>query len=226
MIVSRLNNPDPRIPQTLRKIYAHLVGIVIDTLGVLDELTVLFSTSKEAVDLMNETAQTFFVRHEQLLIHHIILSISRLTDKKESGPHKNRQQNLTLERLLDLQEPEHEKLRTDLEKRLKTIQTDAESMRQYRHNLLAHANLADYLSPSTPLGKDITIASMRDLLGEIGDYLVAFDCFFTGVDSPLHYPRSYGEAADLLEYLKLAVEAEKKQNEDLLNPVQAANRLR
>jgi hypothetical protein len=226
MIVSRLDNPDPRIPEKLRETYAHLVGIVLDTLGVLDELTVLFSTSKEAVNLMNKTAQTFFVRHEQLLIHHIILLISRLTDKKESGPHKNRQQNLTLERLLDLQGPEHDKLRTDLVKRLKTIQTDAEPMRQYRHKLLAHADLADYLSPSTTLGTNITITSMRDLLRKIGDYLVAFDSFFTGVDSPLSYPRSYGEAADLLEYLKLGVEAEKKQNEDRISAAMGVNQSR
>jgi len=145
------------------------------------------------------------------------LSVSRLTDRKESGPYKNRQQNLTLERLLDLQKPEHEKLRTDLEERLATIRTDAEPLRQYRHKLIAHASLAHYLSPSTPLGENITIASMRDLLGRIGDYVVAFDCFFTNVDSPLHYPPSYGEADDLLAYLRLAVEAEKKQNEDLLN---------
>jgi AbiU2 len=215
MIISRLNNPDPRIPEKLRQPYAHLVGIVIETLGVLDELTILYSTSKEAIDVMNKTAPTFFNRHQELLIHYIILSISRLTDKKESGPFKNRQQNLTLERLLDLEEAQHGALLADLTKRLELIRTDAKPVREYRHKLLAHAGLAEYLSLAT-LGEDITVGSMRDLLRQIGDYLVAFECFFTSVDSSLYYPRSYGEADDLLEYLKLGVEAENKQNEDRL----------
>jgi hypothetical protein len=32
----RLNNPDPRIPEQLREIYAHFVGILVETLGALD----------------------------------------------------------------------------------------------------------------------------------------------------------------------------------------------
>src|SRR5207249_4014102 len=115
MIISRLENPDPRIPAALREIYGHLAGNLIDTLGLLDELIILFSTSKEAVALMNETAPTFFVRHEQLLIHHIILSISRMTDPSQSGSRKKAQENLTLRRLLDLPEPEYQKLRFDLQ---------------------------------------------------------------------------------------------------------------
>ena len=47
MIISRLNNPDPRIPVELREIYAHFVGILIETLGALDELTILFIPRKK-----------------------------------------------------------------------------------------------------------------------------------------------------------------------------------
>ena len=49
---------------------------------------------------------------------------------------------------------------------------------------------------------------MKTLLNEMGDYLSAFDYFFTGIEAPFYYPRSYGEASDLLAYLKLAVESE------------------
>jgi hypothetical protein len=223
MIISRLNNPDPRIPEELREIYAHFVGILIETLGALDELTILFSTSKEAVELMNKTAPTFFSRHEQLLIQHIILSVARLTDPRQSGTRKNAQDNLTLIRLVDLSDPNHHKLRIDLQSRWKTISTAAEPFRQYRHKLLAHASLAEYLSPATKVGDKITLASMRVLLTQIGDYLNAFDCFFTAVDTGFYYPPSYGEAGDLLAYLKLAVEAEKKENDERL---QAATVLR
>jgi AbiU2 len=212
MIIGRLE-PSLEIPAELREIYGHVAGSLIDTLGVLDELTILFSTSREAVDLMNQTAPTFFVRHEQLLFHHIILFVSRLTDDKRSGSRKNPQENLTLSRLLDL-EPEYHKLRVDLRKKLGVIKEDAKPMRLFRHKVLAHASLVHHLSLSTKLAGDITLKSMKDLLNKIGDYLVTFDCFFTRVDAQLYYSQGYGEASDLLAYLRRAVDAETKQNDD------------
>jgi len=86
MIIGRLE-PSPKIPVPLQEIYAHLAGSVIDTLGVLDELRTLYGTSEEAIELMNKVAATFF---EQLLIHHIIMFVSRVTDERQSGPRKNR----------------------------------------------------------------------------------------------------------------------------------------
>jgi hypothetical protein len=220
MIIGRLNNPDPRIPAELRDIYEHLAGSLMDTLGVLDELTVLFSTSKEAVASMNQTAATFFVRHEQLLIHHIVLSVARFTDPERSGHRGNPQDNLVLSRLLNLKR-EQKRLRNDLAARLKVIKTLAEPMRRYRHKLLAHASMAEYLAPATNIGGDITLGSMRDVLTKIGEYIGTFEEFFTGNDATFYYPRSYGEAGDLLEYLRLGLDAEKKQNEDRLKDAMA-----
>lgn len=209
MIIGRIDNPDPRIPVELQAMYGRLAGSFIDTLGVLDELTVLFSTSEEAVTLMNKAAATFFSRHQQLLVHHIILSVSRYTDPEQSGGGSG-QENFVLSRLLAL-EPEHQKLRDDLETRLKEIKALAQPLRQYRHKLLAHASMAEFLDPAATIGSDITVGSMRDVLMKIGEYISAFEGFFTGNDAPFYYFRGYGEAADLLEYLKLGLEAEKQQ---------------
>lgn len=150
---------------------------------------------------MNAAAPAFFMRHEHLLIDHIILCLSRLTDEKQSGLRKNRQENLTLARLLDA-------LCVDLKKKWKEIKADAEPVRLYRHKLLAHTSLTHYLSPSTSLANGITMKSVRNLLDQILDYLAAFDYFFTGVDTPVGYPASYGDATDLIAYLRLAAEAE------------------
>src|SRR6266480_5208229 len=213
MIISRVE-VSPKIPSELREVYEHLAGAVINTLGSYSELVTLFSMSEETVELMNATAPTFFVRHQQLLVDHTILSLSRLTDEKHSGPRKNPQDNLTLPRLLDLHEPEHHQLRVDLQRKWKTIKVASSPIRLYRHKLLAHASLVHYLSPSTRLGDEITMTSMKNLLDEILDYLATFDCFFTGVDTPLSYPPSYGEATDLIAYLRTAVDAEKKLNDE------------
>lgn len=220
MIISRLDNPDPRIPAELQSIYGRLAGSFIDTLGVLDELTLMFSTSPEAITLMNEVAATFFARHQQLLIHHLILSMARFTDPKQSGPPHCRQENLVLSSLLDLK-PEHRELRDDLEARLKVIQDLAKPMRRYRHKLLAHASKSEYLDPATTkIGDDITIGSMRDVLKEINEYISTFDEFFTTTDATLYYPLSNGEADDLLECLKLGHDADRKEREDRLKMVE------
>ena len=55
---------------------------------------------------------------------------------------------------------------------------------------------------------------MRTMLEQIADYLSTFDFFFTGVDSPMNYPWTAGEAPELLAYLKLGVAAREKIDAD------------
>lgn len=215
MIIGRLE-PSEKVPIELREIYAHLAGTLLDTLGVFDELRILYGTSDEEIELMNRVGATFFLRHELLLIHHIIMFVTRATDEKQSGSRKNRQENLTLERLIDFSNPEHEKLWIQLHKKLTAIRRDAEPMQFYRHKLLAHASLEHHLLPSTELGKDITLDSMGAILEKIGEYLATFDGFFRGVvGAELHYPHQ-GETSDLLESLRLWVAAKEGQDRQRL----------
>src|SRR6266480_2975682 len=208
-MIARLE-PDKRIPEKLRETYAHLAGNVMWTYGSLEELMSLFGTS-ENVHLLNETAPAFFVRHQGLLIDDIALSLSRMTDEKQSGSRKNSQENLTLARLLDLPDAQCEQLRTELKKRWAKIRDTAKQLRTYRHKRLAHSDLAHHLSPSTKLGADISIGSMKKLLDQISDFLSTFDCFFTGVETTSYSPPvSYGDADDLIAYLKLAIDTENK----------------
>jgi len=220
-MIARLE-PDKRIPEELREVYSHLARNVIETHGALDELMFLFGTS-ENVSVLNATAAAFFVRHERLLIDDIILSLSRMTDEKWSASRKNRQENLSLARLLELSDAKYRQLRTDLRKKWTEIKGTAKQLRMYRHKLLAHASLADYLSPSTKLGQDISIASIKKLLEQISDFLNAFDYFFTGVETTYSCPASYGDANDLIAYLNLAIETEKKTKNELLKAADEAS---
>jgi hypothetical protein len=149
------------------------------------------------------------VRHQHLLSDYVILSISRLTDDQRSGRGKNRQENLTLARLRDL-EPEYHELRVDLSKKLAVIQAEAKPVRLFRHKVLAHTDQVHRLSPSTELADNITLKSMRDLLSRIDDYVITFQCFFIQVDTPLEPPTSSGDADELLEYLRRGLDAEKE----------------
>jgi hypothetical protein len=174
-MIARLE-PDKRIPERLRETYAHLAGNVMWTYGALEELIFLFGTS-ENVHLLNETAPAFFARHQGLLIDDIALSLSRMTDKKQSGSRKNPQENLTLARLLDLPDAQCQ-LRTELKKKWAKIRDTAKQLRTYRHKRLAHSDLAHHISPSSKLGEDISIGSMEKLLDQISDFLSTFELFF------------------------------------------------
>ena len=56
MIIHRLE-ASAKIPAALRKVYEHLAGIVIETLGCYEELITLFGDSKETIQL-NECSCT------------------------------------------------------------------------------------------------------------------------------------------------------------------------
>jgi hypothetical protein len=215
--------PDKRIPEELREIYAHLAGNVMETYGALDELMSLFGT-KEIVNVLNATAAAFFVRHQRLLIDNIILSLSRMTDEKQSG---SGQENLSLPHLLELTDPKHQGLRTDLHKKWIEIKGAAKHLRTYRHKLLAHADLAQHVSRASKLGGDISIGSVKKLFDQISDFLNAFDYFFTGVETTsYHPPAAYGDTSGLIAYLKLAIETETKiQNEPLKAADEASGRM-
>jgi hypothetical protein len=221
-MIARLEPVDERIPEKVRGIYSHLAGNVIETHGALDELMFLFGTS-ENVSVLNASAPAFFVRYERLLIDGIILSLSRMTDKKRSGSGKNSQENLSLPGLLELPDAKYQQLRTDLRKRWTEIKGTAKPLRTYRHKLLAHADLAQYVSASTRLGQNISIASIKKLLEQISDFLNAFDYFFTGVQTTYSRPASYGDANDLIAYLNLAIETEKKTRNALLRAADEAS---
>jgi AbiU2 len=201
--------PDKRIPEPLREIYAHLGGAAIELHGALDGLRFLYG-SEDTVKLLNDTAPAFFVRHQRLLIEDLIMSFCRLTDEPKTGRRENRQHNLTLSRLVNGLDDNAKELRKDLNQKLTRIRQHATPMRNYRHKLVAHADLAEYLAPSTNLGANISIDSMEELLREVDEFLVAFEYAFTGVEGNYYHPAEYGDVQELVAHLRLALEAERQ----------------
>jgi AbiU2 len=210
--------PDEQIPEKFREIYSHLAGKLIQTHGAFEELMLLFGT-KEVVNVLNATAPAFFVRHERLLVDSIVLSLSRMTDEKSSGSGRNRQQNLTLGRLLELPDTQSQQLRQELAKKWTKIRKIAEQLRPYRHKFLAHSDLAQHLSRSTKLATNISIGLIKKLLEQINDFLNTFDYFFTSIETTYRAPASYGDASDLIAYLNLAIDTENKTKGEILKAV-------
>ena len=168
--------------------------------GDLDELNYLYG-SADRVKVLSDLAPAFFVRHQGALLNQIILSLSQLTDSKQSCGHDN----LTYTCLLDglPQGDKHQALRADLERRGEEIKLLAEPIRNYRNKALAHYDKMRCLTRSTKLGWGITPRSIGVLLGKIADFLTAFDSFFSDKEMSFRFAKQLGDAEDLIERFKL-----------------------
>jgi hypothetical protein len=130
------------------------------------------------VALLNSAGPEFFALLRPLLIHNIILSIARLTDKPETGG----RENLTLSRLvLELSDQKYPELRARLDEKHERIKKMSCRLRSYRNKLLAHTDKVECLKANTKLRKNITIKFIRQLLKQIADFLNTFDYDFTTV---------------------------------------------
>ena len=197
--------PDQRLPKDLRQIYGSLAGSLIDVNQLFAELDYLFA-SADNVALLNETAPAFFLRYQHLLFTSLFAAISRFTDNRTSGSGATRQQNLTLDRLFSGLDPsKHSQLRKTLTQKWQAIYTISEPIRLYRHKRIAHADLVEYLTPSTALVQGITFGLCRTILCDISDYLNTFDSAFTGVASTYCGQAEYGDSADLIAILRKSV---------------------
>ena len=195
--------PDPRLPEHLAQLYGHLAGALIEAYRPFDELVYLYATSSDIVKILNEVAPAFFVRYQHLIVVELILSVSRLTDNPTSGSRADRQENLPLDRLfLGLEVPEHFELRQTLSEKWQGIRATSSPIRLYRHKLIAHADLVHYITTSTDLGENITIARFRKILSDIADYLNTFDSFFTHTESMYGGLAEFGGAEDLVSFLR------------------------
>jgi len=193
--------PGPEIPEDFKEIWARLAGILVETRGDLDELKYLYG-SDDMVKFLDDLAPAFFIRHREILVNQVILSLAQLTDAKQSGG----QDNLTYARLMDglPEDNEHQSLRADLSRRGEEIKLAAKSIRNYRHKGLAHYDLIRCLTRSTELGKDITVESIEVLLSKVADFLRAFHDFFSPhVETTLEFIPLFGNAEDLIERIKL-----------------------
>lgn len=90
----------------------------------------LYGVSELRIELLNETASSFFHQLQNTLLDDVILSISRMTEKKKVAG----RENLVLAQLIQkLDESEFSDLLSRLEKQLDEIEKACEPLRKNRH---------------------------------------------------------------------------------------------
>ena len=120
-----------------------LLQAISEEIGELHLKWLLFSQlfkDKETVDLLNESAPTFFGVCQSMFLNDIILSISRLTDPSKTG----NKENLTLARILDSIDPSLFQLKTELIETLEIVKNSCDFARKHRNRRVAHTDLKTY----------------------------------------------------------------------------------
>ena len=192
--------PDQRIPSNLRDIFGHLKGELVELHQSFEEFHSLY-LSQAKVEVLNKTAPVFFARHQAILANELVLSISRLTD-----PNQNRsrnKENLTFSCLLDDQiKANAPALFASLELNWSKLSKNSIPVRFLRNKRIAHTDLATRLTPESPIGKDVTVARIRQILAQMVTFLNAFEFHFTDAITAYDGILEYGNEGDLVQYLR------------------------
>ncbi|HQN64990.1 MAG TPA: hypothetical protein PLR90_02485 [Methylophilus sp.] len=159
---------DTRFPKPIQKLWTELHSDVVWLHGRWIIYRQLFGTSKERVDLLNESAGTVTWILQQLLLHDVQLALSKIGDPAGTGAKKN----LTLRRLqADLSSAGEAVLTSKLEPLLEQFENSCVSLRDRRNKWIAHSDLATKLAArATPLSGpsrteiEVALAALRGVM--------------------------------------------------------------
>jgi hypothetical protein len=140
---------DRRYPEPIRELWASLSADVVWLHGRWIIYRQLFGTNEARVQLLNETAGTLTWILQQLLLHDVQISLSKLGDPAGSGSRTN----LTLRTLLAGLEAAGElEIAAKVMPLLDAFDESCEKLRHRRNKWIAHSDLATKLiSRATPL---------------------------------------------------------------------------
>jgi HEPN superfamily AbiU2-like protein len=126
---------------------------------------------QKRVEVMQATAFVTFGILQPALWESIFMGITRFIDPAKSMGNET----ASLEQLLKAIPPGHDGLCADLTSRLATLRTNCEPIRQWRHNRIAHANLAvvmmeKILDSPTIQGVHRAIGGIEDFHRQVGNH--------------------------------------------------------
>ena len=129
---------DTRFPIEVQEIWAELYSDVVWLHGRWIIYRQLFGTNKARVDLLNETTGTITGILQDLLLHDVQLSISKIGDPPGNGSHTN----LTLTRLqLELRDAGHVDVADSMDVPLAEFEDTCKNLRHRRNKWIAHSDL-------------------------------------------------------------------------------------
>ena len=170
------------IPTPFGPIYDELRSEIIWLHGRWLTYRELFAESPRRIELLNESAGTFFYIIENVLLDEVQISLSKLTDPPSSG----RNNNLSLEQLqLNLQKHCDAILVNNCRTILNELHIQCKVFRIRRHKTLAHLDLPTALKQLPQPLPGVSRQMIEDALRSVRDYMNAIEAHYN--DSQVGY---------------------------------------
>ena len=163
----------------------------------------LFGTSVERIELLNQSARSFFRMLQDRLWDGALLHIARLTDPSASLGSKGKE-NVTVLGLPPLVDP---KILPRVEKLIDFAENESKFARDWRNRRIAHRDLQLALGGTvTPLAP-ASRANVKRALKAIADVLNAIESHYLGAEIAYDFIHSTFGAKALLYVLREGIEA-------------------
>jgi hypothetical protein len=168
-----------KIPSEIDDIYYPLFNQVSHLHVQWNIFRQLYVADPETFALLRWSANGFFGVVQQTLASEILLTISRLTDTKQTGSGKHARDNLSLDRLIDrIDEQQFPDLKDEMSKRLVAARQACAFARDVRNKLLAHSDLATNLRDRAAVASQTTTTNIDAALRSIAYVLNAIPGHF------------------------------------------------
>lgn len=137
----------------------------------------LFVEDSSRVDLLNQTASTFFHVVQQALFREIVVRFSSATDRAKTGGNHNLSLPFIVEKIEELQLSESSELIITLREKLSLIRNGVVQIRKIRDKIVAHRDLEHALRKDSELGA--SIKEVEDTYKQVGYFMNDIELFFT-----------------------------------------------
>jgi hypothetical protein len=196
------------VDPSLKEVFEKLNDDVITLSWKWQILRTLFNT-QEKVDLLSETASSFFQACQTTFADDVFLALSRITD----SPQIRGQDNLVIARLVDGVDQAQDPI---FYKKLKTLTEDAllacKPFRQHRHKRLAHSDLNAKMQTTTNLLPSISVSDINAAVDALQKVLNEFDRYYFERETSYKIMEN-GGVKSLLLYLQKGVDAFKADDD-------------
>ncbi|MCG6154215.1 AbiU2 domain-containing protein [Rubinisphaera margarita] len=199
-----------QIPEPLREIFETIENELTWLHGRWIMYRQLFGADQQTLDLLNQSAPTFFGMLQFLWLDYVVLEICSLTDR----PRSFGRDNLVLRQLYEkLDREAYAKLVEQLEQKGELVEQCCGKLRTIRNRRIAHrdqrAALGAYQTPILGVSRK----DVDDALVAMRDYVNCFRMEFLGSEMAFDQFELPDDATTLLSHLEAAVQNRKTQTD-------------
>jgi hypothetical protein len=191
--------PSRNLPSEIAELYTPLFSQVSHLHAQWEIYRQLYVAGPETFHLLKWAANGFFRVVQDTLASEILLTISRLTDAKQTGA----RHNLSLDQLThSVDQPKFPVLRAEIVKRLTQAQQACAFARDVRNKLLAHSDLSTSLRDREAVISQATTTNFDAALVSIAHVMNAIPAHFDSSTVVYEIARMPGDGNSLLNRLR------------------------